>query len=378
MQEFFDRMSELRKKCALVQLWPYHDELFPAWVRLGEELEFDVDVFTAPEIMDRDIFSASSCSRPRCFRASGRQSGSFLGKLWYRIETHLRRIYLLVVLHRKYDVVIANSVTPPHHMNYFFRFVRMPMIVVIHTGRMLLKNSDYIGLDKRENVKIVTIAPFISSFLVAGGVAATYIHPVFGFERFKMEKSPNSFGVQGDVSFNRRNYECLLQTAKDLAVEQEAHFHIIGRDNEQAKLLSRRLEDECIAERFTFHHSAESYEEFYGAISRCEFILVLVDDTRDELSAYFKDKCTSSLNTAVALGVIPIVNEKLAHQFGLESCSITYQQDNTTDAVSRALSLSRAEKTLLTERLVAKRSEWQDLSISNLTPVFRNFMNVVG
>lgn len=336
-------MSRRKMRIAVVELSPRHDEVFPAWLHLAEANGHSIEFFVSPELKSRDIFSVLEFPRSKVFLTSSSELGNAtILKIFRRTCTALLRIRALFLLRTKYDLVIANSVEPQKNYRLFFRFVNKSMLVVLHNGNVLIANKKHGGIIGKRNISIVVLSKHVQDFLTQYKIASHPINSFLGLRSASLgirKRHEGTFCIQGNIDFNRRNYDSLLKAASKLKKENtQCNFQVVGKVNRSAIFMQKRIAEMGISDYFTFADDTERYRDYYRAIYRCRFLLILVDDSRMIYHPFFEDKCTSSLSIALGLGVIPIINGRLAEVYNISECSVLYDSDDVYSGIKTALS----------------------------------------
>jgi len=336
-------MAKRKLRIAVVELGGRHDEVFPVWLYLAKKNGYAIDFFVAPMHQARDIFSLTDAPRPTCFLTNSRDLGSFAtSKLLQRLYTVFLRMKSLFLLNTNYDVVIANSIDVGHYYQPFIRYIKKPMLMVLHNGYALTAKSEYKDLQNRAASSVVVLSKHVQKFLAQREIASYPVHASLGLREGLFDdcrRHESTFCVQGYINFDRRNYDSLLKAASKLK-ENNVHceFKIIGRLGRSSRTMQERIEKLGVSEYFTFVGDAETYLDFYRTICSCKFLLILIDDSRMIYRPFFEDKCTSSLGVALGLDVIPVVNRKLAEVYDIEECSVPYESDDVYSGILSALS----------------------------------------
>lgn len=355
-------------KIAVVELGPRHDELFPVWQRLAEKCGHDIEFFVAPIHEARDIFSLLESPRPKCYLTSAKKTGgSAISRYLSMLTTAVLRLRTWFMLSTRYDLVIANTVDIDGSYESFLRFVRKPMLAVVHNGYALTGNDKLARLRNDGDNAILVLSRHIEDFLARHDVSAFTVHPDIALRDRSFAGPPPeeaTFCVQGYINFFRRNYDSLLTAAVKLKEKNvRCKFKIVGRLGRASRIMQQRVDQLGVAEYFTFVGNAESYADYYREIRACRFLLVLVDDSRMIYNAFFKDKCTSSLGITLGLGIIPVINKKLAEIYDIADFGVTYESDDVLSGIEAALSYDSRKMEMLADNLAATRARFGAASV---------------
>ena len=336
-------MPKRQLRIAVVELNRIHDELFPTWLYLADQCGYAVDFFISPAHESRDIFAVLKLPRPKCFLTSSPNLGNTIPKRIVRIiHSSYLRVKSLVLLRINYDLVIANSIEPAENYQLFFRFINKPMLAVLHNGNVLVEKHLYGNLVEGQSSSIMVLSRHVQRYLAENEISSFAVYP---FPELAVQKNTQAqarehkFCVQGSMNFNRRNYDSLLNAAAKLKeANVRCTFSLVGRLNRSARIMQERIGEMGVSDYFVFESSVERYRDYYGAIRDCMYLLILVDDSSMIYQKFFEDKCTSSLNVALGLEVIPVVNRNLAKVYGIEECSVLYESDDVYSGIKSALS----------------------------------------
>ena len=360
-------MSDKKMRIAVVELNPRHDELFPTWLHLANRKDYCIDFFVSPMHEARDIFSVSESPKPKCFLTSSPDLGdSIFMKILKRIYTNILRLRSLLLLRIRYDLVIANSVERENNYWHFFHYLNKPMLAVLHNSNLLVANKAFNHLRGKRSISVLVLSKHIQAYLAQHEIASYPVYAISGLRKAFRGGRANeelTFCVQGNIDFHRRNYDSLLKAASQLKKEKvRCNFRMVGGFNRSASIMQSRIAELGISDYFTFVSDAESYQDYYKAICDCRFLLFLIDDTRMIYRPFFEDKCTSSLIVALALGVIPVVNNGLANTYGIAGCSVLYEADDVYSGIRSALSFESKRVDSLANSLEQVRQQLAEIS----------------
>ncbi len=343
---------------ALVEFNPYHDEILPTLVYALNALGAEPDVYVVNEAVRRNAFALSTGLRYRMRSIDGSS----------RLGTRLMRARGTPARHRRYDVLVMNSIEPNGAVAAASR-IDLPTIAVVHnadrvqTGRY----ASYFADRRHEPI-------FLGRHVARGQDVADdrgWVAPVYLGEVPREPtdaRGPTVLCVQGNVDYARRDYDALLDAVEALAAERsDFHVRVVGRSDSPDGLdLRARVVDRGVADRFTFNPREISYRDYLTQVGTSDFILPLVHDRVPNLARYLSVKITSSMAMSIGLGVIPIVDDRMARQYGVEAAAVSHGPDGFVDAIRMALALSPGSRTRRRTRLAGIRSEMLASSIANL------------
>jgi hypothetical protein len=178
-----------------------------------------------------------------------------------------------------------------------------------------------------------------------------------------------NFCVQGNIAFDRRNYESLVAATEQLLGAGESSFRItfVGRSDTPDGLAFRaRLARSAASAVTDFTAPSIPYRDYYSILAGSDFILPLVDTSTPEYSYYFVDKATSSLAVTIGLGVVPVLQSRLAQLYEVSDSGICHEDGQLAEAMSQALVLGSKETLRLREGLAKRREALLAETVANL------------
>lgn len=356
-------MTKRPLQVAVVELNEIHDELLPTWLHLTRKNGYEVDFFISSALRSRDIFAVSESPRPKCYLTSAPKSWPGILRQTCSVILRLRA---LLLLRFKYDLIIANSVEPEENYRFFLSFLNKPMLAAVHNGNVIVKNQTFDKPIRNRLMSVVVLSRHLQRYLLERDIVSYAVYTFLGLDLKSIGSSVRnnrSFCVQGNMNFHRRNYDSLLSAASRLKDENvQCQFKLVGKFNNATRIMQQRIAELDIADYFTFENDVESYQDYYKAIYSCRFLLVLVDDSRLVYRKFFEDKCTSSLNVALGLDLIPVINGRLAETYGIEECSLLYESDDVYSGIKSALAYEGEQIDSLVRDLQRSRQKLADES----------------
>lgn len=362
----------MRDTIAIIEAHKFHDELLPTAVTVLRDLGFRCRLFLSSTPVEKGIL-----------RYSGTESGAVQPAFGERRDqTLLRRAYHLArraILGRGYReqrlVTWVNQHCAAAWVNSLdtdtgrriAASLRIPVLGVVHNARRIVPEGQRSGMGFQPFV----LANHISDFLRSSQVESRVFHPIHLGSSSDLSLSDKSrFCVQGNFEFSRRNYTSLLSALDHLTKNPPGEaflVRVVGRRN----LDLTRFEDwvgRCGArEHFEVFDDVLAYSDYYGRIRECEFILPMIDRSACQYWAYYEDTASSTINLAIAFGVIPVVNKELAMIYGIEEACVLYEGDLLELGMRQALELEPGERLEKRKHLREIRDRWYQKTKSEIT-----------
>jgi len=347
-------------KCALVEYNYYHDEVLPTLVYVLNNLGISVDVY-APRRTRRNNPFVHTTGLSYSLRDSD--------GLFFKLIMERRQF-------RRYDFLLLNSLEPKWILERVAG-IPIPIIAVMHNGNLITADPDYGRFFALFGRKPLVLAKHISDFL-SEAIVARWVSPVLlGRVRPAKVDTPGQVRlcVQGNLEFERRNYESLLDAIGQLRARgvKDLKVMIIGRSGTNDGLIFReQIRKRNLVSCFEFSKGELPYKNYYEFIAKANFLLPLVDTTSGHYRPYFLDKVTTSVLVSIGMGVIPIIHEQLADLYGIKSESVTYEDGGLPDALKCAFSTDRDTLEKLHSGLASKREALLSESIDNMRETLRD------
>ena len=353
----------MKKRAIIFEFNWYHGEVIPSLVYFLNRLDFSVDVYVPPDLLELDPFVGMAHLD---FSLMPIDRHSFDMALW---RDTLSAFDLLVLSTFKLDETISK-----------FAEIEMPTLLVVHNGRILSESESYRAYVRPTHREILVLSPQVAAFLKANNVDSTWLFPALfaasGDGPTEGDSVPRTFCVQGKTRFKRRNYESIVSAARKLKENGFRNFsvRILGKSNSvEGYRLRWSVFLRGLRRYFSFSRSIVGYEEFYRELRASTFLCPLIDKTQPSYRPYFEDKASSSIPAAIGNNIIPIVHEDLASIYGISDCAITYKDGMLSEALVTALKLSSSDISDRRSDLSTLRTQFMTQSEENL----RSAMNKV-
>jgi hypothetical protein len=344
---------------AVVEFNYYHDEILPTIVHALNALGIDPDVYVPARAARKDAFALTSGLRYRVRLVDGRS----------RLRDMVRRIRGTPARHRRYDLLVMNSIEPDDVLQAASR-IDLPTLAVVHNADRLVDDGPYAAYFADRRHRPIYLGRHVARPQVGAG-DHRWLAPVFlgdvppGAVR---EDARTILCVQGNVEYTRRDYGALVEAVIPLAAERSDFvIRVVGRsDTADGRDLRARVEERGVADRFTFSRGVISHRRYLTDIGTSDFIMPLLDGRQPAHAPYLESKITSSISMSVGLRVIPIAEAQLASLYGVESVAVTYEHGGLPAAIRTALDLPAAVRSERIARLESLRSTALTASVANI------------
>ncbi|OGQ92972.1 MAG: hypothetical protein A2253_08325 [Deltaproteobacteria bacterium RIFOXYA2_FULL_55_11] len=356
--EWSPRKAKQGLKCALIEYNYYHGEILPMLVYVLNALGISVDVYVSRRVMHNDPFIY--CTGLNC---TLRETDGLFFKQWVE-----RRQF------RDYDFLVLNSLEPKEILQQVSG-IPIPIIAIIHNGSLIKNDPDYARFFTAPIRAPLVLAEHISRFL-SDTLIARWVWPAQTLDQVKAQRQGKiCFCVQGNMEFDRRNYDSLLDDVEQLTSSNVRNFHvmIIGRnDTKEGLIFKKQVRNRKLDSFFTFSKGEVPYKDYYDSIASAHFILPLIDTTRSEYRPYFFEKGSTSLCIALSLGIVPIIHKQLACIYGIEDQSITYEDNGLAHALEQALSTNEQALERMRGALVSRKEYLLKKSVLNMKETLKD------
>ena len=357
----------MKKRAIILEFNWYHGEVIPSLVYLLNRLDFSVDVYVSPDLLELNPFAGLS----------------HLDFKLMPIDRHSFEMAHWKDTLAAFDVLVLNTFKRDETMAKLAE-IEMPTLLVVHNGHRLSEsesNRDYVSPRHRE---VLVLSPHVAAFLKKNEVDSTWVFPGLfasdGDRSMEDDSVLRTFCVQGKTRFKRRNYESIVTAARKLKKKGFRNFSvkILGKSNSVEGYLIRWIVFfRGLGRYFSFSRSVVGYDEFYRELRASTFLCPLIDKEHRAYRRYFEDKASSSIPAALGNKLIPIVHEDLASIYGIGSCAITYKDGMLSEALQTALELSASDISDRQSELSSIRTRLMTQSEENLKAALNKVMGQV-
>lgn len=341
----------MNPRCAIVECYNRHDEVYLTTAFLMKRLGYEVHVFNTM----RNRVKNSFVHAPALAR---------------RVHSRLSSAGVLrAVRGGSFDVVIFNTLEGSAVLECAQQVIQnTPVLGFIHNASFLAKKPEYSGVINDERCRLLALAPYIGC-TVAGIADLGYMYPIFFYERAVPRIASNGkrrFCVQGYFDPQRRQYSQLVAAMEQLRAEGRDDFevYVMGRwFSKDFTAFNAEVERKGLADCVRYTWKGISYRTYYRLLNSVDFILPLVSPQSHP--EYFRGKSTSSVAAAIGFGKIPVLHQRLAELYGIERSALTYT-DDLAGAMRFALDLPAHELAALQTRLLQIKADYCDYSLHQM------------
>jgi hypothetical protein len=332
------------KRCAIVECYNRHDEVYLTTVHLLQQLGYDVHVYNHWRNRMKNSFVHAPETRPH-------------------IHTRLTPAKVLEAVRReRFDLVVFNTLEGSEVLDCAREVLgHTPALGFIHNGSLIRNRPEYQPFVAHPRLRLMTLAAYVAQDFSTVARAGTMI-PVFFNDREvpRLAATPGRrrFCVQGYFDPRRRHYELLLEALKSLHREGRRDFevYVMGRSFDQAfRAFARQVSDAGLADHVRYTWKGIGYRSYYRLLNSVDFLLPLISP--ESHPTYFRSKSTSSIAAAVGFNAVPVAHEQLARFYGLEDIAFTYTGD-LLPAMRQALDTADGELDAVRKRLAEQKRRY--------------------
>jgi len=341
-----------RKRCAIVECFSRHDEVYVTTVLLLEQLGYEVHVFNV-------------------WRNRLKNSFVHIRGLKPRIRTHWNEASVLeAVTRERFDLVVFNTFESTEVLKCASNIMQhTPVLAFMHNGGRICKFEEYQPYLHDPRCRLMVLAPYVGAHFAHLAPSNT-VTPVFFFDepvpRIARTAARRRFCVQGYFDPQRRHYDELLAALKTLRGEGRTDFevYVMGRSfDRRFRDFARRVREAGLGSHVRYTWKGIGYRSYYRLLNSTDFILPLISP--ESHGRYFESKSTSSIAAAVGFNAVPVTHELLAQHYSLGDSAITYTTD-LLSALRRALEMSDHDLAAMRGRLAAVKQRLLGNSLREL------------
>lgn len=347
-----------RPKVAIFEFNPHHDHVIPSLIRLLNDLGFHADVFIPQAAIENDVF-AEFDGLEFSLHAIDHPAFEYWVKAFRFIE---------------YEFLVMNSIEPDAVLQKIKDWPGRK-ICILHNPELVFQNEAYRKFLEPDTHRGIVLAANVAAATLRDKDA--WIAP---FVQTKAaEESPadgkTRFVVQGVVE-DRRNYASLLDAVRRLSEDAsppDFEVVLLGKvfvpfGEELRQEISR---SPLLSRRIRFVEDATTYRKFYHQTRQADFILPLIDTTSPAYANYTSRKITSSIMTAFAFRIPPVLHSDLQKAFRIPGFG--YRDGGLHEAMRLAIGSSQEERSEIRREIDRARGAWLEQSERNFRTILESW-----
>jgi hypothetical protein len=340
----------MKQRCAIVECYNRHDEVYLTTVSLMNRLGYEVHVFNTLRNRTKNSF----------VHAPGLQR---------QVHTRLTSAGVLQAARAgRFDVVIFNTLQGVSVLECARDIIRhTPILGFIHNAGAVTVKPEYSLVVGNDRCKLMTLAPYIGRSIGIADVG--YMYPVFFHDRPVPRLSDNGkrrFCVQGYFDSTRRHYSLLIAALEQLRAENRDDFevYVMGRStSKDFAAFNAAIKRRGLGRYVRYTWKGIGYKTYYRLLNSVDFILPLISPQSHP--EYFRGKSTSSVAAAIGFGKVLVLHRQLAELYGIEGASLTYEEDLAA-AMRAALQMPAAELSGMQARTLQIKDDYLQDSLQQL------------
>jgi hypothetical protein len=353
------------RKCLLIEPLSWHEELFPNWVYLLNDLSYFVDIYTSQANIQKGAMDACHLKNFQ-FHNINR-----FGELSFH----------------DYDFAILNSLIPegfcesleadPLPNLALLSKLPLPMISVVHDPAFVtsqLGRKPPLGYSITDHLRspknaLITYCKHAKKWLARWFGDVEWILPTY-FGDFAPCGQRRHLSFSGCLHQYRKNFDSLFQSAQQLEQLTNDIVQVVGgarseaafRESEWVQLLKRRISEHQLEDKIQFTGFLDC-RAFFDRVMGSKMLLPLVD-LEVETGAY-GIKLTTSAAYALAFSVPLIVNEDIAAQYDMEYM-ICYPGGELSRGIEKFLQMSESSYDGMVAKTIKQRDDYAAMNRSTL------------
>lgn len=317
------RSARARRESAVnvlvFEFFPFHAQNFPMyehWLPLltGEQ-RLNIRYYAHPDLMRDLAFPEPERLQPIPPSPVWRKRLPSLRLQWFLHERFLRT----QVRRHQAAWVVLNTAEPGYSAGLAARLNGVNKLLIAH-------NPERLGWQRRPDTFVFCMNQYIYRSLRERVALDGYLLSFFPPERFTdtVINAVPVVGVPGGVSFKRRDYALLLDTAKEWGRDSapgQAVFNIISEvDFKDGRRLWEQVHEAGLARHFRFHHRLTD-RAFARQVYECDYLLPLVGNAD---KSYLREKNSATFSHAArfAKPMLLTAEEAAAWEVPAEACGI--------------------------------------------------------
>lgn len=254
----------------------------------------------------------------------------------------LKRVYLQKEILNKlsnYDKIIFNTASSSkivRNLCLFLKFSKVECIGILHNVKKIEKSFTQ-SLITLKIKKYFVLNDFILPSNEIKKIKVASFYPIF-FPHIKNDatldkKNKIWITVPGRLDYNRRDYDFLFETIRDIKNIDNIKIILLGKissNTSDGQKILKKLKDFKIEDNFILFPNFIDNDTFHNYLKKSDYILPLLMES----NAYLKYKITGTFNLAFSYKKTIISNEFYTKIPDLMENSIFYTETNFKEIIS--------------------------------------------
>ena len=367
-----------KRRIALIQMGPVHEELAPPFVDAILNLGHHVKVWLHPGSLSQkgDVFHAYQCKD--IVETHSTQNKDY--KVIYRslLKKPSQERFLKELKSDGIEYAIFLTLQSEWSVKLAQEMQRSGIKVtgVVHNINKLKNNLVSKFWTAKDQFPPIVLAEHVGKSLQEEfQLESKIVHSIFEPKHLSLREGnldpssqshPYKFAILGGVKFRARNYEVLIDNLDQLPgnVLINILFTIAGGGKDRNALIDlvrqKNLETNFEFAKLSSDSNRVKYDMYYRAIAESDAVLVLPGPN------YADKKITSAMPSAITFGKPVITSSSLSAIYGLEERGLSYSGETINEAIIKFLNTTLLEHFDVNERVKEYR---QELLLSNTDSV---------
>ncbi len=318
---------ELQKKALIIEL-KFHQEIIPAQIFFLLGKGYEVHLFLAEHLYDRDLFNGL---KDQIYLTLLPHTKGFINKvrLLFKVKLYIKQ--------NKISRLILNTLDSNFN-NFLLRIINdVQTIGIIHQLQKLKYKPLYYDNFKRVS-GVLTLSQYTLRYLTKNynpGKPVSFFYPVF----FPYNINPNgsnklsgpeiiNIAIPGQLDQTKRDYKTLIEIlATNKEDASKFKFFLLGNAaSANGPEIVSLIKSAKLESLFSYTEGFVSYNHFFSCLSNADYVMPLLNKKIQQLPTYHASQISASFNWAYAFNKPLIV-----HQFYINNVVSDYQSIGYSD-----------------------------------------------
>lgn len=311
----------------------YHQEIIPSQVRILLNAGYEVHLFIAEKLWDRDLFGDVA---DRIKLTVLKKNNSFFGKLSIALDV---KNYI-----RKEGIGYIVFNTLDSNFNYFLLRMnqRVRSIGIIHQAHRIFRKRIH-----RKNLDMVNGVATLSQFTLGyfrtrykSDKESACFYPIFfekenGAANVEMRDHVR-IAIPGQFDLNKRDYFQLLEVLKYVNPAARIKFYLLGNiKNGDGPEIMSYIREHRMEHFFEWGEMFIPYREFFRVLRETDYVMPLLSHRVKNSENYKESQISASFNWAYAFRKNLILHEEFSSIVEGKESTVFYNDHNFKDVLEQ-------------------------------------------